>query len=464
MNFVGLISRSFARPSLSFSLTSLPPPKKPKSPPSSLQADESAELKADRDAICGEVFSDVTGEVDEASAARLGMPWHANRGGVGGRSLSTSSSTPSSSSSFSSSSSLCHTSNQNALFYEVLAPFLAANPALADALLGVMRRLWGQAYVAPIYALLLHRWLLTHRDAGLRQNRTKHVHVLAIGAQQLFWSDVHSDAVRFQPLFGWLAGAVALDPRRVALDALPLQCRAGLLAVVAAFLPYYSNSPRSFAAALRAMPSPKTLAPPPRGCPHAGGVDLVLTEAADMMKLLKSDSSILIWLSSLRGAAAFPALLSTRKGGASRAARLRLQSSLHGLTARGGPRYLSPAVRAAAFDALDDLFPAGAAPRKVVAVLAAAWAWAAALWASTGAGAALAAASGAGFGARGVASVVFGVPVAVLKEIKKRVAAQVDRLMRANVMALLLEVVVAFEGAVGRVRRRRRWFGVTRAE
>ena len=204
-----------------------------------------------------------------------------------------------------------------------------------------MRRLWGQAYVAPVYALLLHRWLLTHRDAGLRRHRTKHVHVLAIGAQQLFWADVHSDAVRFQPLFGWLAGAVALDPRRAALDALPLQCRAGLLAVVAAFLPYYATSPRAFAAALAAMPSPRTLAPPPRGCPHAGGVDLVLTEAADMLGLLKSESSILVWLRSLRGAAARPALLSSRRGGASRAARLRLQSSLHALTARGGPRYLA---------------------------------------------------------------------------------------------------------------------------
>ena len=118
----------------------------------------------------------------------------------------------------------------------------------------------------------------------------------------------------------------------------------------------------------------------------------------------------------------------------------------------------SPAVRAAAFDALDDLFPAGAAPRKVVAVLAAAWAWAAALWASTGAGAALAAASGAGFGARGVASVVFGVPLAVLREIRKRIAAQVDCLMRANVMSFVLAVVVAFEGVVGRMRRRR-WRG-----
>lgn len=323
-----------------------------------------------------------------------------------------------------------------------------------------MRRLWGQAYVAPVYALLLHRWLLTHRDAGLRRHRTKHVHVLAIGAQQLFWADVHSDAVRFQPLFGWLAGAVALDPRRAALDALPLQCRAGLLAVVAAFLPYYATSPRAFAAALAAMPSPRTLAPPPRGCPHAGGVDLVLTEAADMLGLLKSESSILVWLRSLRGAAARPALLSSRRGGASRAARLRLQSSLHALTARGGPRYLSPNVRAAAFDALDDLFPAGAAPRRLVAVLAAAWARAAALWASTGAGAALAAASGAEFWSRGVASVVVGAPLALLRDCRRRVAARVDDLMRANVVCLVVMLIAALEGFVGRAKRR--WTGVAR--
>jgi len=406
------------------------------------------------------VFSDVTGEVDEASAASLGIPWHGPSSTTSASASTndgtTSSAAPSTSGRESTLPALGrHHSNQNALFYEVLAPFLAANPALADALLGIMRRLWGQAYVAPIYALLLHRWLLTHRDAGLRRDRTKHVHVLAIGAQQLFWADVHSDALRFQPLFSWLAGAVALDPRRAALDALPLQCRAGLLAVVAAFLPYYATSPRAFAAALRAMPSPKTLAPPPRGCPHSGGVDLVLTEAADMLGLLKSDSSILVWLGSLRGIAEHcPDLLSTRRGGASRAARLRLQSSLHGLTARGGPRYLSPVVRSAAFESLDALFPAGAAPRRVVAVLAAAWARAAAVWMSTGAGAALAAASGAG----GFWGLVVGAPVRAARGTRRRFAGTLDNALRANIVPAIVAVIMVVGEVVTRATR-----GVSRA-
>ena len=54
----------------------------------------------------------------------------------------------------------------------------------AEALLYVCRRLWGQPYVAPVYALLLHRWLLLNKDAGGQLQRQKHVNVLVSGAPQ----------------------------------------------------------------------------------------------------------------------------------------------------------------------------------------------------------------------------------------------------------------------------------------
>jgi hypothetical protein len=54
----------------------------------------------------------------------------------------------------------------------------------ADTLLYFCKRLWGQPYVAPIYALLLHRWLLLRKDAGGAVQRQKHVGVLVFGAQQ----------------------------------------------------------------------------------------------------------------------------------------------------------------------------------------------------------------------------------------------------------------------------------------
>lgn len=46
-----------------------------------------------------------------------------------------------------------------------------------------MKRLWGQPYVAPIYALLLHRWMLLRKDAGGLVQRQKHVGVLVFGAR-----------------------------------------------------------------------------------------------------------------------------------------------------------------------------------------------------------------------------------------------------------------------------------------
>ena len=115
--------------------------------------------------------------------------------------------------------------------------------------------------------------------------------------------------------------------------ALPLRSRAGMLAVLAAFLPYYGGA-NGFSDGLTRMPAPHTLAPPPRGAPHAGGADLVLREAADMLSLMKSETALLTCLASLRGAAGARALAA-----APAAARLRLQSSLYALTVPGGPRY-----------------------------------------------------------------------------------------------------------------------------
>ena len=57
------------------------------------------------------------------------------------------------------------------------------NEIAADDLLHICRRLWGQPYVAPVYALLLHQWLLSHPMAGGTEQRQKHVNVLISGMQ-----------------------------------------------------------------------------------------------------------------------------------------------------------------------------------------------------------------------------------------------------------------------------------------
>ena len=66
-----------------------------------------------------------------------------------------------------------------------------------------------------------------------------HHHYIGAGARQVLWGDVHSSKYHFQPLYNFLFKEVVFNPDRRRLDTLPPQPRAKLLAVVAAFLPYY---------------------------------------------------------------------------------------------------------------------------------------------------------------------------------------------------------------------------------
>lgn len=62
------------------------------------------------------------------------------------------------------------------------------------------------------------------------------------GARQLFWSDVHSSLTNFRAMYAFMADEVALSSDRRQLDGMPMQSRAKLLSVAAAFVPYYNHS------------------------------------------------------------------------------------------------------------------------------------------------------------------------------------------------------------------------------
>ncbi len=60
---------------------------------------------------------------------------------------------------------------------------------------------------------------------------------------------MHSGLTNFQAMYAFIADEVALSSDRRQLDSLPMQSRAKLLAVTAAFVPYYNHSAvRSFSA------------------------------------------------------------------------------------------------------------------------------------------------------------------------------------------------------------------------
>ena len=58
---------------------------------------------------------------------------------------------------------------------------LTQRASYADRLLYDCKRLWGQPYMAPVFAMLLHQWLLLNKDAGGGIQRQKHVNVLVSG-------------------------------------------------------------------------------------------------------------------------------------------------------------------------------------------------------------------------------------------------------------------------------------------
>ncbi|MEW5308138.1 MAG: hypothetical protein WDW38_000118 [Sanguina aurantia] len=147
-----------------------------------------------------------------------------------------------------------------------------ADPGSAASALDLLRLfqgLWNHCWIAPVYALLLHRWLLQHPDAGGPAFRVKHFNVFVHGIHQLFLNDAHAGVRSCTPLWYFLAheavmpGCCGSDPRArpttgvflygatpvvsgmtteaATVVALPERTRCWLLSATAAFLPYYSQ-------------------------------------------------------------------------------------------------------------------------------------------------------------------------------------------------------------------------------
>jgi len=281
-----------------------------------------AEEKEDRDIVCSEVFADITGELNDAARESTGTLY--NR------------------------------------WYEVLAPYFCRAQEASEALLAVCRQLWGQPFTAPIFALLLHQWLLVHPDAGGGDQRLKHLNILVSGARQLFLGDVETGVMAFKPLYTFIAEQVVLLQPRKRLDDLPAPGRETLAAIAAAFMPYYMPA-TTLGSALRDFPPP---APPsPGSSPVPGeGADFLLNRIIDVLsKEIRSEAALRRYLEAIASLCGSPFLRTLRTS-----TRIRLQGELYALTQPGGPRYASRAVNRIAFGALDMLFPHGRRTRRLV--------------------------------------------------------------------------------------------------
>ena len=61
------------------------------------------------------------------------------------------------------------------------------------------------------------------------------------GMRQMMWGDVEADTVHMRPMHAFTAQRVVFSPDRRLLDGMPRPARAGLLSVIAAYLPYYTS-------------------------------------------------------------------------------------------------------------------------------------------------------------------------------------------------------------------------------
>lgn len=261
--------------------------------------------------IISSLYTDVAGKVSQEARARLGDEW----------------------------------AGENPLyFYQIISSLLQVERAHARSLVSLLQSLWGNQHAAAVYALLLHRYVLTiPANVGLEGEYAldglhRLCNVTAASCTRLFWYDLMHLSERFKPLFRSVAHFTASAQL---VEALPENARKELFACVLQFLPY---------------------------CETDGGVaeqlshfrllhvpsDEVLDQITVQINSIRSEEPLALFLRRLKSLNRTFVLDSARLRSV-----LLFQRAIYGLTTPGGPVYPPRSVRHAAIEALDALFPRG---------------------------------------------------------------------------------------------------------
>lgn len=250
-------------------------------------------------------------------------------------------------------------------FYDVLADHFAFEPdERGKPILDLIVQLWSQPFASHIFALLFHKWLfevtLDSSDLLLRYSSA-----LVQGATNVFWIDIQTNTTHFQSLFRYLLEDVALVPER--LKKIPLQAQRDLFLLLSRFIFLYNlvDKLESFFQHFPEFPNAFLV---------GGPADVFVIELTDQLQKLKVEPVLLHYLSQIKVLQGLELRLTTST---------RLKTCLYSFTSPGGPMYPTRAVRHAAWDALDFLFPVGRYPRHVISLffrLLYPWYWPASCW------------------------------------------------------------------------------------
>ncbi|XAR60555.1 hypothetical protein NMG60_11033979 [Bertholletia excelsa] len=234
-------------------------------------------------------------------------------------------------------------------FYDVLADYFVWEPDNGNPILNLIVQLWSQSFASHIFSLLFHKWLFEVQLDNL-EVLLRYSSALVQGATNVFWIDIQANTRRFKSLFQYLLEEVALVPER--LKKIPAQAQRDLFLLLSRFILFY-NLVNRLESMLKQFPEF------PTGFFIGGPADIFVTELTDQIQKLKVEPVLLHYLSQIKALRGLELRMTTST---------RLKTCLYSLTSPGGPMYPTRAVRHAAWDALDVLFPVGRYPRLLISL------------------------------------------------------------------------------------------------
>ncbi|XP_042475196.1 uncharacterized protein LOC122057230 isoform X2 [Macadamia integrifolia] len=254
---------------------------------------------------------------------------------------------------------------QNQLcFYDVLADHYIRVPDSGTPILDLIVQLWSQSFSSNIFALLFHKWLF---EVQLENSEVliRYSSALVHGATNVFWIDIQTNTRRFFSLFRYLLDDVALVPMR--LNKITPQAQRDLYLLLSRFIFFYNlvDKLEIFFKQFPVFPNAFLV---------GGPADIFVIELTDQLQKLKVEPVLLHYLSQIKALQGLELRMTTST---------RLKACLYSFTSPGGPMYPTRAVRHAAWDALDFLFPVGRYPRHLISLffrLLYPWYWPSSCW------------------------------------------------------------------------------------
>ncbi|CAJ2678812.1 unnamed protein product [Trifolium pratense] len=249
-------------------------------------------------------------------------------------------------------------------FYDVLADYFVRVPESGKPILDMIVQLWSQSFASHIFSLLFHKWMFeVHLDNP--EVLLRYSSALVQGATNVFWIDIQTNTRRFQSIFRYLLDDVALHHSR--LNKIPLQAQRDMYLLLSRFILFY-NSAGKVDSFLKQCPVFQT------AFLVGGPADIFVSELTDQLQKLKVEPVLLHYLSEIKVLQGMELRMTTST---------RLKTCLYSFTSPGGPMYPTRAVRHAAWEALDFLFPVGQYPRHLISLffrLLYPWYWPSSCW------------------------------------------------------------------------------------